>query len=402
MKKITKYFVILSFLGTVTNFVPLSVIMLFFIPLSIFSIFFNGNAKFRKIEVYIFLLFSYVIISTILYAPESFLDYDFYRKDGNFIISYLVLWFYIFLPFSLSIDLDKLITYTLPIFAFISVIGLVALPNEEVGVKHFFFVAHNAAGGFYSLLAGVAISYYLTTKQNKFILYSILFVVCLWMTDSRGSVLAIMVTVIYWRFLKFKWPGIVFTIFLALQLLLILYTYPIWVKMGKPISYNDVDVTASINIERAHTFLDRIFILWPRAFDNFLHSSLVGMGFGSYDDQWIRYDDIVPYFFGVKMGNIVVHTDSHAHNSTFAILAELGVIGYVLFVLLFSQILSKINEMKKFNHNYSLMLLFSFWSCVFSSGTEHRITTPSQMVPFFTLFGIGYVTYLHKRKRVSQ
>ncbi len=401
MKTIIKYLIVISYLGTVTNFIPLSVIVIFFIPLSVISIFFNGDAKFRKIEIYIIVLFVYVIFSTLFYAPDSFLDYDFYRKDGNFIISYLVLLFYVFLPFGLPINVDKLISQTLPIFAFISIIGIVALPNEEAGVKHFFFVAHNAAGGFYSLISGVAISYYLSTKEKKYALYSIIFFACLWMTDSRGSVLAILLTIIYWRFFKFRWPGTVFVIFLLLQLAIILYTYPIWVKMGKPLSYSDIDVTAAVNMERAHTFLDRLYILWPRAFDNFLHSMLVGMGFSSYDDLWVRYNEIIPYLFSIKMDNIIVHTDSHAHNSTFAILAELGLVGYILFILLFSQILSKINELKTYNPHYSLMLLFSFWSCVFSSGTEHRITTPSQMVPFFTLFGIGYITYLHKRKKVD-
>lgn len=399
MKNITKFFVVASYLGAITNFIPLSVVILLFTPLSILSIFVSNDKKFRKIEVYIMLLFSYVIMSTLFYAPSSFIEYDFYRKDGNFIVSYLVLWVYIFLPYGLSINVNKLIDNSLLIFTVISVIALFIAPDEEVGVKHFFFVAHNAAGGFYSLICGVAISYYLATKKKKYICYSIIFFIFLWMTDSRGSLLAILLTLIYWRFLKFRLPGTVFLVFLVAQIALITYTYPIWVKMGKPISFNDVNVAASVNIERAHTFLDRIFILWPRAFDNFLHSSLVGMGFGSYDDPWIRYNDILPYIYSVKMGAEITHTDSHAHNSTFAILSELGIIGYFLFVLLFSQILSKINEMWKFNANYTLMLLFNFWSCVFSSGTEHRITTPSQMVPFFTLFGIGYVTYLHKYKK---
>lgn len=112
MKNIIKYLVVISYLGTVTNFIPLSVVMLFYSALC-FLYFFNGDKRFRKIEVYICLLFIYVIASTLFYAPDSFLDYDFYRKDGNFIISYLVLLFYIFLPFSLSINVDKLIPQTL-------------------------------------------------------------------------------------------------------------------------------------------------------------------------------------------------------------------------------------------------------------------------------------------------
>ncbi|HBX1626451.1 TPA: O-antigen ligase domain-containing protein, partial [Klebsiella pneumoniae subsp. pneumoniae] len=112
------------------------------------------------------------------------------------------------------------------------------------------------------------------------------FFACLWMTDSRGSVLAIIFTIIYWRFFKFRWPGTAFLIFVLLQVAIILYTYPIWVKMGKPLSYNDIDITSAVSMERAHTFLDRLYILWPRAFDNFLHSMLLGMGFTSYDDQW--------------------------------------------------------------------------------------------------------------------
>ncbi|HCD1314889.1 TPA: O-antigen ligase domain-containing protein, partial [Klebsiella pneumoniae subsp. pneumoniae] len=105
------------------------------------------------------------------------------------------------------------------------------------------------------------------------------------------------------------------------------------------------------------------------------------------------------HFVAVKDGATVRHTDAHAHNSTFTILAELGSIGYVLFILLFNEINKKIRGLYNIDTMQYTCLSLAFWTCIFSSATEHRITTPAQMVPFFIIFGLTYLKYYGKNKR---
>ncbi|QKJ87788.1 O-antigen ligase family protein [Paramixta manurensis] len=400
MRHIFKFLILFSLVCTVTNLVPISVIMIVLLPMALIGLFYRRDfLRFEKIELYIILLFAYVIISSTLYNRSAFLDFDFYRRDGNFIISYLVLFVFIFLPLAVNINVDRAFYVIFAFFFVASIVAFFGMPLDEEGVYRFLFISHNAAGGFYSVVAAACMGLWVVKRRPLYLLYSLAFVVCLYETDSRGSVLAIIAAIGYGLTLRFKRPGTVFIIFLAIQFLIVLDTYPTWVSMGKIMSVGaNFTINQDVDFDRAGTFIDRLYYLWPRAFDNFIHSPLLGMGFGSFDDLWYRYTTVIPHIFTIKDHQFIRHTDSHAHNSTFTILAELGLVGYTLFVLLFGQILNKIRQMHQYDPGLSLALQMSFWTCVFSSATEHRITTPAQMIPFFTLFGIGYVKYFGKRR----
>ncbi|MCU5774272.1 O-antigen ligase family protein [Erwiniaceae bacterium BAC15a-03b] len=376
--------------------------MIVLLPMALIGLFYRKDfLRFEKIELYLLLLFAYVIISTVMYNKSALGDFDFYRRDGNFIISYLILFVFIFLPLAVNINVDRAFYIIFAIFFGLSCVGFVGMPLEE-GVYRFFFVSHNAAGGFYSVVASACLGLWWVKRRPLYLLYSLAFVFFLYQTDSRGSVLAIIAAIGYGLTLRFKRPGLVFGLFLAVQLLVVLDTYPVWLSMGKIMSVGaNFTINQDMDFERAGTFIDRLYYLWPRAFDNFLHSPILGMGFGSFDDLWYRYTTVIPHILTLKDHQLIRHTDSHAHNSTFTILAELGLVGYTLFVLLFGQMLLKIRKMKDFDPGLSLALTLSFWTCVFSSATEHRITTPAQMIPFFTLFGIGYVKYFGKKREAE-
>ncbi len=400
MRHLVKIIVLLSLLFSVTNLVPASVLVIVLLPISILGIFYREELlKFKKIELYLLLLFIYVIISTALYEPESFQEFDFYRRDGNFIISYAVLFVFIFLPVSLNINIQKTLDYILFVFFGLSCVAFVVIPGEDAGVHHFLFESHNAAGGFYSVVAAICIGIWYKTRRKIYLIYSLIFMVFLYETDSRGSLLAIMGAIFYSLF-KFKRPGLVFIIFVVFQFVIVADTYEVWVSTGKIMSESaHFTISQKVDFERAGTFIDRLYYLWPRAFDNILHSPILGLGYGSFDDLYYKYLDVIPHVFAIKEGAVVRHTDGHAHNSTFNILAELGVVGYALFILLYSQINKKINGIAAFDPSLSLALNLAFWTCIFSSATEHRITTPAQMIPFFIFFGIAYVKYYGRSKK---
>ncbi|HBX2490590.1 TPA: O-antigen ligase domain-containing protein, partial [Klebsiella pneumoniae] len=326
MRTLSKAIIILSLIFSVTNYVPISVLVLLLTPISVIGIFYRTDfLKFKKIELYLLLLYIYVIGSTLIYNPSSFLEFDFYRKDGNFIISYLILLVFIFLPLNIDIDIDKWLKRAFVIFSIASFVAFLIMPKEvpEEGgatVHHFFFLSHNAAGGFYSVIGAMALGIYLHSKNKLYLFYAIMFIFFLYMTNSRGSILAIMAAFGY-SLIKFKKPFLVFTIFLLIQFFIVQETYPTWVSMGKIMSENANYTVSSaaqgIDFQRVGTFIDRLYYLWPRAFDNFIHSPLLGLGFGSYDDLYYRYSDVIPHLLAIKEGAMVRHSEAHAHNSTF-------------------------------------------------------------------------------------
>lgn len=383
---------------TMTNFVPASVTVIILLPIAVLGLFYKK--RIIKIEFYLLLLFIYIILSTLIYEPSSFGEFDFYRRDGNFIISYLVLFIFIFLPGYIDFDVEKIFKYIFPLFVLLSAVAYVAVPSETGGVHHFLFESHNAAGGFYSVIAALAAGLCLKERRYLPLFYTIFFSAMLYFTDSRGSLLAIICAVGY-SFINFKRPGITLAVFIILQFAIVINTYPDWVSMGKIMS-DTAHTTAGVNLSfaRASTFIDRLYYLWPRAYDNFIHSPIFGLGFGSYDDLYYQYIDVIPHVFSIKDGAFVRHSEGHAHNSMFNILAELGIVGFGLFILLFNEINKKINEIRSQNIQLGNAIAIAFWTCIFSAATEHRITTPSQMVPFFLVFGMAYLKYCKSKKEM--
>ncbi|MBL5945883.1 O-antigen ligase family protein [Enterobacter asburiae] len=400
MRKLTVITVLFSLFACITNYVPLSLGVIALLPLAVSSLCYHQRLRFFRGQIYLLLLFSWIMMSVLLYNASSLQEFDFYRKDGNFFISYTVLLVLLFIPFSVNIDTQRWTSWIFAEFFLLSCIGFFLMPGETTdegkSVHHFFFVSHNAAGGFYSVIAAVALGIYLQTKKKGYLFFSTAFLFFLYESDSRGSLLAIIVAAGYALF-GFKKPVIIFLLFLLVQFAVVLQTYPEWVRMGKVMSEGANFVIwgggQEITFQRAGTFIDRLYFLWPRALDNILHSPVAGLGFGSFDDLYYHYIDAIPHVLAVKDGAVVRHSDSHAHNSTLTLLAELGVVGYALFLMLFNEILKSFQRLKYYDPVMSFALTLAFWTCVFSSATEHRITTPSQMVPFFILAGMSWLKY---------
>lgn len=400
MRKITVAVVLLSLFACITNYVPLSIGVVILLPLAVAGICYRQGLRFSKAQTYLMLLFVWVVMSVVMYNPASWLEFDFYRKDGNFFISYTVLLVLLFIPFRVNIDTHRWTSRIFMGFFLLSCLGFVLMPGETTeegkSVHHFFFVSHNAAGGFYSVIAAVALGLYLQTRGKGYLFFTAAFLFFLYETDSRGSLLAIMAATGYALF-GFRKPVLVFALFLLVQFAVVVHTYPEWVRMGKVMSESANFVVwgggQEMTFQRAGTFVDRLYFLWPRALDNFIHSPVAGMGYGSFDDLHYHYIDAIPHMLAIKDGAVIRHSDAHAHNSTFTLLAELGVVGYVLFVLLFSALLNALRRLNDDDPPMSFALILAFWTCVFSSATEHRITTPSQMVPFFILAGMSWLKY---------
>ena len=239
MRKIAAVIVVGSLLACITNYVPLSIMVAILFPLSIAGLCYRYALRFSKTEVCLLALYAWVIASVLLYNPASLLEFDFYRKDGNFFISYGVLFVFLFLPFSIDIDIHRWTVRAFVFFLLLSFVGFALMPGEvtEEGrlVHHFFFVSHNAAGGFYSVIGAIALGLYIQTRKKGYLFFTVCFLFFLYETDSRGSQLAFIAAAGY-GFFGFRKPVVVFTLFVLAQFAIVIDTYPAWVQMGKVMS----------------------------------------------------------------------------------------------------------------------------------------------------------------------
>lgn len=159
----------ISLFGTVTNFVYLSPLLTLLYPLCIF-VFKKDNLPRPIFWLYVFA--GLFIVSTLLYSWHAFFMFKYYRRDGNFIISYAPL---MVLPlFSFKFKLKRVIRYfyitalCLYIIVFIYHYATVNSFSTLAGMTFGgLFYARNAVGGFLAVMAGLGFAYYYQRRGIK-------------------------------------------------------------------------------------------------------------------------------------------------------------------------------------------------------------------------------------------
>ncbi|MGF6605523.1 O-antigen ligase family protein [Paraburkholderia tuberum] len=380
------YISLLALFLTVTNFVPISAIG--FVPLLLLAWRFYG----RSYPAFVAPLTAFTVlatVSTLLYDSQSFLDFDFYRRDGNFFISYTPI--FAGFVYAHRWDLNKVlralfifaVIVNLPMYAYyIATNGLLSMfvnPADSFGS---YFIARNAAGGFLAMLFCLGIACYLQKRSKLLIALLACNVLMLFSTYSRGSLLGAAAVLPYLYFGRKRWilGTLIAVLLLASVAIAIYHTQPNVDYMGYTfaIHANDAKVN-NLNI--------RYEWLWPRALAYFVQSPLVGLGFGSFDDH---IGSLTSYFhlFAVPSDVVIEHSDSHAHNSYLNILAELGVVGLTLILAFFWRLV----EWSKQGAAYAALVeggrqfaAFRFVEissvCLLvMSATEHRLVSPSNVL----------------------
>lgn len=388
------FFFIICLFFTFTNFVYFSAVpSVIFSPLILILLF---SKSINKICFYLSIYFFVSFLSIILYHYQSFFSFSFFRFDGNFIISYMPL---LILPFfNLNINLSKLLLFYFSIVLIINIIAIVQNFNFNGNHFHSFFVAHNAAGGFISIVCAYFFCNFLEKKKLFSILLLIISVYILYLTHSRGSLLGLALALISYYFWNKRQITLIYLLFLSLilfELWLIYQYYDVYLKIGSNNVLEYISNDLNINtVSKANIYI-RLLSDWPRAVNCFLESPIFGTGFGSINDIPFRFKEITP-FFSYNSQEIKTFSSSHAHHSFFHILGEQGLFGLFIFLLFWISIFNYLKKQEK-----SIMrnfLILTFWTITFSSLTEHRITTPATMIPFCIILGlyIANQNYLKK------
>jgi len=386
--KVTNLIIVVIFISLLLSFFnkppiyPLFVFLVIFLLIVCLPFFLEKKTVILNIQFYLILIALYFLYSAIIISqiPISYMiNYEFFRHDGNYFISFMPL---IILPFlkhiKFDINFNKLVIVFITLVSFITfwAILLIILNNfsceGRFKVCHFFFKSHNAAGGYYMIVTLLSFFYWRYYKKKMiFFLFFLINFIALVMTDSRGSLIAFLLAMIYYVLEK-KHRYVTknaFTIFISMILLYIYY-----------IGYISSD-NLNFNFQREGTVLDRIFNLWPRAIQDFFYSPIVGIGYTRYDDLPYNFEGI-KYLYYINITDFIRHTDAHAHNSFLHILAETGIIGLTLWVLLFNSIFKyakKVFFESKYNYYF---IKYGLVAIIFSGFTEHRWTTPAEILPY--------------------
>jgi O-antigen ligase len=331
---------------------------------------------------------AFVVLSTLLYDPASLIDFEFYRRDGNFFMSYAPI-----LAGCLYVhrwDLNKVLRVffafavgvNVPLYAYyVAQNGLLAIfthPDDTFGS---YFVARNAAGGFLAMLFCLGVACYLQQRRCLVLALLVLDAMMLFATNSRGSLLGIVAMLPYLYFGRKPWilRSLILCLIAGSIGMAIYHTEPSVNYMGYSFAiYNEDAKVANLDI--------RYEWLWPRALAYFRQSPIIGLGFGSFDDQ---IHTVTSYFgvLGVPSGISVMHGDSHAHNSYLNFLAELGVVGLILMLSFYWRLIrwSQQGAAAAMNDQKRNLIAFRFIElssvCLLTmAATEHRLVSPSNVL----------------------
>ena len=326
------------------------------------------------------------LMSVLFYHPTSLLNYGFYRYDGNFIISYAA---FLFLPF-FNYQGDPRILFTrfiylslavnIPVFVYY----LANYVDDQYYNYYLLFRSTNAAGSFFVIVLSLAVAHYVAHRK-----YSMLATICmlslmLFFTSSRGAMLALAgaITLCYTMQHKY-WKWLLLAGFLGIicaQSVLTHHYYPIYRAGVSGAQYHILTNDGKLDVKKRNVQL-RLLNTWPKAWDMFIDSPWIGNGFGAFNDHAITTrGEISSETYPVFQFN-----DQHTHHSFLHILAEQGIVGFIVFSMVWFYQFRYLRDatMLPWIRNG---LLIAFWSVILSSFIGNRLTTPAMILPYSLLF----------------
>ncbi len=398
-----------------TNFVFLSAIGSVLVLLLPFLLTKENNLILQEVprKILICLLFFTIlcIFSILITHPSQLVSFDFFRRDGNFFISYAPL--IVLICSAIKFDVWKVIKNFIYISTIANIIGIFIYFTKSTYLEYaLFFTAHNAAGGF----LGIVIIFnfaLLCFKKNKWLPLLCLLINAfgLFLTDSRGSILPLLISFVFLLiFRKTRLKKI--DIFINVCFFFVLFLFVLYVTA---IRGSDTLVNMDLyffppefkggliekilaSIGRSGTIVNRLYYLYPKALYMFGLSPIVGTGMGTYND--INFNFVgVQNFVCLNISSVVENNSSHAHNSFFHIMAENGIVGLVAIVCMLFYLRKYAISLK--NRNLSNALFLGVNYVIMTSFFEHRLFTPAEILPIVYIVGIIISTENYKLKNAK-
>jgi len=275
--KINNILIILIFISFAISFFnkppiyPLFAYMVIIFVILSLPMLLKENLKITKIQ-YVLLAISlfqlYLAVISGISIKEIF-NYNCLRHDGNFYITYLPLLILPFLSrFTFSLNLKKMLKCFIVFQCLLTIILMIYIYTTNFSCEnrffccHFLFKAHNAAGGYYMVMALFAFFYWKYEKRRKIYFLNFLLNLCaLIITFSRGSIIGIFFAFLYYFYDLYRMKKLKFltNISILIALLIVYYVgYSIWSK-NPSLSI----LESQLGFYKAGTVADRLFFYGP-------------------------------------------------------------------------------------------------------------------------------------------
>jgi len=347
--------------------------------------------------IYIYFILSYFISNQSL---SSFMSYSFLRYDGNFFFAYIP-FFALAIPY---FDYEKVsrlyFNFIFFTFSLLSLAGIVGVLTKNysriilddkydgpmlVGLNS----AHNATGSVYALACIFALVFTLRSHKRHKIYYIIISLLCLIglvMTQSRGSYAGFIVgaLIVVWLHFRSILKLIIVTAAISAVSIPLLFLTKLHERFLQILDISNWTVGTRIN-------------LWKKALYLFKKSPIFGVGFGRFNDinyninnsgyTLISLDEFVgvPKIFYTYHSTNFDFSSAHAHNSYLQFLAETGIIG--LGLIIFFWILCYRIILRAYNHTNNEFSKKMYLSCLGSiivlfamSFTENYFSATTMMM----------------------
>ena len=145
---------------------------------------------------------------------------------------------------------------------------------------------------------------------------------------------------------------------------------------------NNLDILKEINstISNSYSRLDIIHI----SINLFYKFYLFGFGAGAYEQAFLLFNDIKIPFYA-----------NHAHSDFVELLAEIGIVGFCIALILFYQILKfYLNSKIKNENNLQLIFLILIIIFIINGFVDFSLNIPSNQYLFASLIALSIKKYL--------
>lgn len=277
------------------------------------------------------------------------------------------------------------------------------------------FSSHTAFGGWIGttvllLLSLIVFNKNITTKNTFFLISMILFLLALlFLSKSRAYSLSILFVfgIFFYRdfFKKLIFKNAIVMMILGAVLF---GGY----SVGKQIQSIDVeDINLDLTGSTAETNVAIRYVLWAIAINDFIQSPLIGVGATRYDDdplvlltfpeisdeERLNFESpefLESFLIKVNVGDFQKHTDQHAHNLFLNVIAETGLLGLIILLIMIKNIFSKLNlylSICKSSNEY-IIIKYTYYSFILLLCASMFGNNFLGLIPAYVTFSIfGYL-----------
>lgn len=358
--------------------------VLVFLTLVSFLILTIPITKTLKVDPHVMTFFS---LFSLFAASSTILSANNYASSQILVASLFLIRFILYFLFSLVVASTirrqeitgwiKLILITAFLFILVGILQFVFIPDLTFLTTYGWdphqrriassFIDPNFTGGFLSIIAAIAISYYLSNKKISYLIFSLLAFVAIILTFSRSSYLAFLTSLAVIGIVR---SSRLFVGFLTIFVLATLFISQVRTRIVGALTY---DETARSRVES-----------WQKAVNIYWQNPIFGSGFNTY--RWAQAD--LGYFDDDNPSG--GHSGAGSDSSILFVAATTGTIGLSFYLLFLISIIRKFLSLSQKNP-LRLGALSATLGLIVHSQFVNSLFFPQIMIIFWFILGLAIV-----------